>query len=688
MGGTINIYNATFNKNSALAIITDGWEDSSSFGGAIYNTGNITLTNIDFTENKVSGGHDGLAYGGAIYTNKSLNLTGIKFVNNSVSSSEGFPNGGAIYSENSLNITNSIFINNYVVKYDWRNYAVITNNSIYCSNNSYYYYAENNWWGTNTPDWNQTLYNVNIPNSWIYLKVTLSKDNINVAENTQIKTDFNWLTNGKNVTAYSNNILDGLNISYALTKNIVKTTPIINTIQNGTSTTIFTGTKNGITNITLKTDNIPTNEIMFLTVNALPTSTKITYITPNITPGSNMTIQASITDKDNKPITIGEVVIKINGKTLKDEYGQSIKIPVVNGTINYNHHIPYNYSTKQYNLTVKYLRNDKYTLSEQTINFTITKEPTSTKITYITPNTTHGSNMTIQASITDKNKQPITIGEAIIKINGKTLENEYRQSIKIPVNNGAITYTYLIPDNYSAKTYNITVKYIKNNKYTPSEQTINFTITKTQTKIQNEEICPIPPGTNLPIKANITDKNNNPITTGYVIFKINGKTLNDINGNNIKVNVTNGKIEYNYTIPKDYSTKQYNLTVKYMNSTQYQESQETINFTIQEIIPTITKIELIEPVTLESDLNIKANITDKNNNPIDTGYVIFKIDNNILKDTNNNTITANVTNGKIEYNYTIPDNYSATSYYLTVKYIGTNHYLESQDKTTFLVSKY
>ncbi|MDO5852460.1 MAG: hypothetical protein Q4Q23_08230, partial [Methanobacteriaceae archaeon] len=156
---------------------------------------------------------------------------------------------------------------------------------------------------------------------------------------------------------------------------------IINTIQNGTSTTIFTGTKSGITNITLKTEGISTNESIFLTINALPTSTKITYITPIINPGSNMTIQASITDKNKQPITTGEVVIKINGKTLKDDYGQSIKIQVINGTINYTYHIPENYSTKQYNLTVKYLRNDKFTPSEQTINFTITKTLEKSSVT-------------------------------------------------------------------------------------------------------------------------------------------------------------------------------------------------------------------------------------------------------------------------------------------------------------------
>ncbi|MDO5852317.1 MAG: hypothetical protein Q4Q23_07505 [Methanobacteriaceae archaeon] len=448
----MNIKNSNLTGNKA---VTNSNEEIrvETCGGAIYNRGKTSTNNLKLINNTAE-------YGGAIYTTKYMNIANSHFVNNNITYT-----GGAIYTENGLKITNSVFINN-------------AENTIYSSNKSCNYSIENNWWGNNNPNWNKTLQNIEAPQSWIYLDVTTTKNNIDVTETTQIICNFNYKTNGKNITQYNNKILDNTPITCSLMNNLGTTTPQTAIVQNSTSTTIFTGTENGIETINIKTYDTKTNLSTKITIKAAPTSTKITYITPNITSGSNMTIQAKITDKNKQPITTGEVVIKINGKTLKDEYGASIKIPVINGTINYTYHIPENYSAKTYNITVKYLRNNQYTPSEQTTNFTITKAPTSTKITYITPNITSGSNMTIQAKITDKNKQPITTGEVVIKINGKTLKDEYGASIKIPVINGTINYTYHIPENYSAKTYNITVKYLRNNQYTPSEQTRKFTIIK------------------------------------------------------------------------------------------------------------------------------------------------------------------------------------------------------------------
>ncbi|MDO5852424.1 MAG: hypothetical protein Q4Q23_08050, partial [Methanobacteriaceae archaeon] len=484
-----------------------------SFGGAIYNRGKLSISNLDLINNSVYskfvefGSNNG--YGGAIFTTKYMHIINTRFINNSANCDmDGSAYGGAIYTENGLKVTNSIFINNT---------ALNKGNDIYSLNKSCNYSIENNWWGNNTLNWNQSLTNINQPQSWIYLKLTTIKNNINVTENTQVKCDFNWKTDGKNITTYKNSALDNTLITYDLTNNIGKITPITTIIQNGTGITTFTGIKSGTETINLKAYNFKTNSITNITINPLKSNTKITYITPIINPGSNITIKATITNTKQENIKQGGVVIKINGKTLKDDYGQAIKIPVTNGTI---------------------------------------------------------------------------------------------------------TYTYTIPEDYSTKKYNLTVKYLETEQYSPSEQTINFTITKTQTKTTIETIQPINPGNNLTIKANITDKNNKPVTTGYVILKINGKTLKDAKGNVIKVNVNNGKIAYNYTIPKNYSTKKYNLTVKYMGNNQNTQSEQIINFTITKAQPTITKIETISPIKAGNNLLIKANITDKNNKPVTTGYVI------------------------------------------------------------------
>ena len=344
----MNIKNSNLTGNKS---VTNSNEEIrvETCGGAIYNRGKTSTNNLKLINNTAE-------YGGAIYTTKYMNIANSHFVNNNITYT-----GGAIYTENGLKITNSVFINN-------------AENTIYSSNKSCNYSIENNWWGNNNPNWNKTLENIEAPQSWIYLDVTTTKNSIDVTETAQIICNFNYKTNGKNITQYKNKILDNTPITCSLMNNLGTTTPQTAIVQNSTSTTIFTGTENGIETINIKTYDTKTNLSTKITIKAAPTSTKITYITPNITSGSNMTIQAKITDKNKQPITTGEVIIKINGKTLKDNYGASIKIPVINGTINYTYHIPENYSTKTYNITVKYLRNNQYTPSEQTRNFTIIKK--------------------------------------------------------------------------------------------------------------------------------------------------------------------------------------------------------------------------------------------------------------------------------------------------------------------------
>ena len=74
-----------------------------TYGGAIYNIGNVNLTNCNFTENSATN------HGGAIYNDATVNLTGCTFTGNTAGIT-----GSAIYGHvySTLNVSYSVFYNN------------------------------------------------------------------------------------------------------------------------------------------------------------------------------------------------------------------------------------------------------------------------------------------------------------------------------------------------------------------------------------------------------------------------------------------------------------------------------------------------------------------------------------------------------------------------------------------------
>ena len=85
-------------------------------------------------------------------------------------------------------------------------------------------------------------------------------------------------------------------------------------------------------------------------------------------------LMATVKDQNNKKVTAGKVIFKINGITIKDKKGKAIYVNVSNGkailTITPNK----NYYNKVSNITAVYSENSKYLKSEnKTAKLTQTK---------------------------------------------------------------------------------------------------------------------------------------------------------------------------------------------------------------------------------------------------------------------------------------------------------------------------
>lgn len=109
--GQLNISNTTFDNNKTL-----GEESFASYGGVLYNTGTASFKNSNIINNSSSGGNMSIVRGGAIYNSSNLSLENTKIDNNYVDAML-YGDGGAIYNSTQGNIAikNSIIENNYTM---------------------------------------------------------------------------------------------------------------------------------------------------------------------------------------------------------------------------------------------------------------------------------------------------------------------------------------------------------------------------------------------------------------------------------------------------------------------------------------------------------------------------------------------------------------------------------------------
>ena len=456
--------------------------------------------------------------------------------------------------------------------------------------------------------------------------IAVSKDNM------AGKTMNNTITyNNINITGYTSTLIDIGNLEYSIIAynngTITSTYPYgfnikgdhntiqdnnINLTSNHTNMTGIHLTSSNNNNITNNTVNTNTNYAIILTdsnnnliknnylygINRAdksvlnngnniiqknkPIIKKNTTLTVYDTIGkANNTILLNATVKAvNSTVNDGKLVFKINGKTLRYDNGTPIYISIVNGKATYNYTIPCNWSAKNYTITAVYSGTWEYNYSRSN-NSTLTIVPTNNSNTIIEVNPVTGvKNETIylNASIHDMNGVKVDCGNVIFKINGKTIRDSEGKPIYTAVHNGTVSYKFYIPYNWSAKNYTITAVYTGDNTHQQSR--INNTLTvlnrNANITITSKNLAKI--NTNHVLSARIRENNNNTINRGVVIFKLNGKTLKDSQGNTLYCNITRGIALLNYSL-KGLAPKNYNLIAVYSDKMYNRVETKTI-FTI------------------------------------------------------------------------------------------------------------
>lgn len=597
----LTLNNCTFINNVA-----------SGKGGAITNRGTAIIKNSVFTQNTA-------AQGGAIWSTGeyggSIQITDSKFTNNKASDTNNYDRTGVIYlvSGGKNTISSNTFENN-----NGRSIHNL-NTTLTVSQNKF----------INTQ--------LNAPNTSIRGAVIDNYEaNINITDNI-----FN------NITVNSENLRGGI-----LYNEIGKSTFSNNKITNTKVST------------TGKTDSL-NGGVLF-------------------NRNSTLTVSNNQFDNTNK-------ADKIHGGALYNNIGilnvTQNTFNTVNTATETRGGAIYNDKTGNTNSVLYHAANEyKTTNTGSVINQTIynlgTIKETQVKITpvatIVTVNQVFGvvgDNITFIANVKDIKQNPVTGGNLVFKLNGRTLKTDgsfdsSAPSNKVSVKDGVAKITVVATkDIRGAK--NISASYSGSSNYlanttqgiTTAEIALRkaaITVTATPTtQKQYETIRFTAKVSDVTKNTKISTPENN--NQSYVFFKINGVTLKDANGKQIQAKVNNGVATYDYVVPagmaainKDKTTRYYNVTAGFASPVYYPDTKNVTKFNVQRSDVTITTSKVIVNTTSKK-LQIKGTIKDyKDNYVIGKNLLNVKINGKTV--TINNQTTTEIIDGIITLTVDIPTN--------------------------------
>lgn len=251
-------------------------------------------------------------------------------------------------------------------------------------------------------------------------------------------------------------------------------------------------------------------------------------------------ITAIVYDQYNNRINDGFVTFKL--------FNESINVELNNSVAKLIKTLPAgtNNITAVYNAT-GYVSNP----ANITIEVAYTEDTKiETSISILSHSAAAGSTATFTANVFDLYSNNVTGGKIVFKINGKTLKDQNNRIIYAKVINGIASINYTIPDTWADKTYNLSVVYSGSIMYKSVRNSTSLYIDKKMASLVISPISDATEGDVIQINAQVK-MGDKPISTGKIIFKLNGKVLRDENNKIIYAKVdSNGEVSLNYTLNK------------------------------------------------------------------------------------------------------------------------------------------
>ena len=690
--GTFTITNTTFNNNTAEEyggaienlqsnsniIGSNFTQNTANYGGAINNYvsidnyGILTITNTTLNNNTAE------YAGGAIRNNGTLTITNTTLNNNTAES------GGAIYNNYYANMTEidgeiKMYLelgiyNTYYANMTLTNNIITNNNAQYGGAIYNTEYATmtltNNTLTNNTAESGGAIYNTYYANMTEQDKEYLELGIYNTDYATMTLTN-NVLTN--NNAQYGGAIYNTDNATMTLTNN----TLIQNTANYGGA--IDNNGNLTITNTTLNNNNVKGfyDEYYGLERHGHggaiynEGNLKITNTTLNNNNVTNAGDFGGAIDNVGN-LTITNTTLNNNEGYFGGAINNGGNLTITNTTLNNN---TANYGGAIRNMETLII--NKSTLNNNNAGFggAIYNEG-NIKITNTTLNNNNArevgggaiityGNLTVKESIFTNNTAQQ--GSAIhIVDKSASIENNNFTSNRANVTGKAIINSTpaTISNNTNAdiSRYNGTI-YSEGTKVIIRNNIFDIGIVNTKTTVQTFKGII---GEKLTIKATVTDINNQKVTSGNLLFKLNGVTIKD-NGkltgssNPLKVKVTNGVATT--TITPDLNMRNANkLTAHYIGTDNYNaSSSNAVKIQISQRNASIVISSNVKTIKQGQVLTLTAKVYDTTNGKKSTNltkypdeFVYFKVNGITLKDSKGNMLKVKIVNGTATTKYTIP----------------------------------
>ena len=178
--------------------------------------------------------------------------------------------------------------------------------------------------------------------------------------------------------------------------------------------------------------------------------------------------------------------------------------------------------------------------------------------------TQYEDNLSLKVVMADQYGE-INNGLVIFRINGKTLRDDKGNVIYVNVKSGTASLERVVKSSWIDTTINISSIYSGNDAQYITNSTLFKITRKEPTIIISPITSSIAIGSNVTFKAKVM-LDTKPLTSGRIVFKINGKTLKDETGKYIYLNVdSNGEVILDYNMGK-YKAKDYILTAVYTSN--------------------------------------------------------------------------------------------------------------------------
>lgn len=282
--------------------------------------------------------------------------------------------------------------------------------------------------------------------------------------------------------------------------------------------------------ITKKTSN----DVTKTSTNNNKTASKVSLSSRTLKYNTTVNLTAKVTNaKTGAKITSGKVVFKINDKTVGyATVNKGIASFVYNASV---------LSPKTYNITAKYGETSTMLGSSAKSTLKIVKD--TSKIVVKDTTVTCNETVKVTAVVTNSKGVAVTDGKVAFKLNGKTIGYA-----NVKEGKAILTYRAL---NLSAKRYKISAVYGGNKFYDGSRSTnSSFRVKARTTKIAVTKVSGY--STTVQLKATAIDKAAHQyLTSGTVVFKINGITVGSSTIKNGKANLiydTSVLARGNYTV--------------------------------------------------------------------------------------------------------------------------------------------